>query len=496
MAMGRGRGSAPPWGADGLLPGEAEDRRFRVLGRLGDGGSASVLACEDLRGGREVAVKLAKPGAREGSLVAREAKVLRAMDTTGCTPKVVHVDRARGQQYIAMERCGQNLAEHLQAASSAGGGGLGEAAALDFGAHMLYCLAAVHWKGYIHRDVKPANFVLRMAPPGGNTPGSGSPGEARWDVLLIDFGLAKKYVTNQWDVLPERPQAEFRGSKTYAPIAAHLKRDLSRRDDLWGLLFSLVELLHGRLPWREAGGRGDSMTWEQVRVLKERCMENLDLLTTPHPLPSPLRGMAEHLQSLTFAQEPNYELLMQLLSRGRCPDLNERPPPVLSAAFDSSLYGTGGKKPAAAVAAAQKRRLSAGVSVEGPNKRLAAATGDLEERRLSSGENLTGTPSHDPGRAPDSTQFNPELPAETGGSRRELCVTARENLCAVSLRDSYDVITDVMQRQVQSQGREATKHWLHDLGAFTAFLAQPAAPPDPAAPDPQRRPPDPRRPRY
>ncbi len=55
------------------------------------------------------------------------------------------------------------------------------------------------------------------------------------------------------------------------------------------------ELLHGQLPWREAGGRGESMTWEQVRELKELCMGDFERLTAPHSLPGPMLGMAEHL---------------------------------------------------------------------------------------------------------------------------------------------------------------------------------------------------------
>ena len=511
------------WGADGFLPGEAHDRRFRVLGRLGDGGSAAVLQCADSRQpcprapGRplQVAVKVAKPGAREGSLVAREAKVLRSLGTTGCVPKVFHVDRAKGQQYIAMELCGKNLAELISAPGQQAGG-FGEALALELGQHMLYCVAAVHFRGYIHRDIKPANFVVHRG-SGGSGGGAGQGGER---VLLVDFGLARKYTTKGGGLQPERPEAEFRGSKSYASIAAHLGRDLSRRDDLWGVLFIVVEMLHGQLPWREAGGRGESMTWEQVRELKERCMDDFEQLTAPHPLPGPLLGMAEHLAGLGFADEPDYDYLMQILSGGRVSDLSEWPAP-LPAGWE------GGAAPPGDGGTALKRGRSPGASPgilgEGPSKR--PPTHDLEERQLSSGDLTPAgrrTPAHpgvftagerrlssgdaagEAGRGGSQPSWAPEAapapgPAARpgpGATRQQLCIAARENLCAVSLRDSYDVITDVMRRQAQrspagSEGGAAAQRWLDDLRAFAAGLLGPPRAPAPFAP--RREPPhDPR----
>jgi hypothetical protein len=44
----------------------------------------------------------------------------------------------------------------------------------------------------------------------------------------------------------ERETARFRGSSAYASVNAHEERDLSRRDDLWSLLYVLVEFLQVR----------------------------------------------------------------------------------------------------------------------------------------------------------------------------------------------------------------------------------------------------------
>ena len=47
----------------------------------------------------------------------------------------------------------------------------------------------------------------------------------------------------------------FRGTIRYASLNAHYGRDLSRVDDLWSLLYILVEFATGTLPWNLAKDR-------------------------------------------------------------------------------------------------------------------------------------------------------------------------------------------------------------------------------------------------
>lgn len=49
--------------------------------------------------------------------------------------------------------------------------------------------------------------------------------------------------------LLQRTNAKFRGSSKYASVHALREQDQSRRDDLWSLLYVLVELVEGELPW-------------------------------------------------------------------------------------------------------------------------------------------------------------------------------------------------------------------------------------------------------
>ena len=68
--------------------------------------------------------------------------------------------------------------------------------------------------------------------------------------FIIDFGLARRYVLSNGEVRPPRESTGFRGTARYASINSHLGNELARRDDLWSLVYVMVEFTRGQLPWR------------------------------------------------------------------------------------------------------------------------------------------------------------------------------------------------------------------------------------------------------
>ena len=76
--------------------------------------------------------------------------------------------------------------------------------------HQISRLEYIHSKNFIHRDVKPDNFLM----------GLGKKGNL---VYVIDFGLAKKYRdarTHQH--IPYRENKTLTGTARYASINTHL----------------------------------------------------------------------------------------------------------------------------------------------------------------------------------------------------------------------------------------------------------------------------------
>ncbi len=150
------------------------DDRYKLFERLGEGGMAEVFRGEDLRLGREVAVKVLRAQyAAEKNFLDRFINEARSM--AGFShPHVVNVydvGRDGNRYYIVMEYVpGEDLRQQLERTGS-----LGVKQALDVGRQMAQGIGYAHRKGLVHRDIKPGNILIT---PDGH-------------VKVADFGIAK-----------------------------------------------------------------------------------------------------------------------------------------------------------------------------------------------------------------------------------------------------------------------------------------------------------------
>uniref|UniRef100_H0VV76 non-specific serine/threonine protein kinase n=1 Tax=Cavia porcellus TaxID=10141 RepID=H0VV76_CAVPO len=114
---------------------------------------------------------------------------------------------------------------------------------------MISRIEYVHTKNFIHRDIKPDNFLMGI-------------GRHCNKLFLIDFGLAKKYRDNRTrQHIPYREDKNLTGTARYASINARLGIEQSRRDDMESLGYvlmyfnrtSLICYVLKLLPWAAPG---------------------------------------------------------------------------------------------------------------------------------------------------------------------------------------------------------------------------------------------------
>jgi len=122
---------------------------------------------------------------------------------------------------------------------------------------------------------------------------------------MLDYGLARQYVTQSGEVRQPRAVAGFRGTVRYASVNAHDNREMGRHDDLWSLFYMLIEFLQGQLPWRKIKDK------DEVGRIK-RTFQHDDLLKHER-VPLEFEPFLRHIQNLTYHDQPDYDFLLTLL---------------------------------------------------------------------------------------------------------------------------------------------------------------------------------------
>ena len=193
------------------------------------------------------------------------------------------------------------------------------------GIEMINKVQEFHSRGFVHRDIKPSNFAWGKLDENNN--------ELRNHILLIDYDLAGIYRTNEFSHLSPQKDEKIVGNISFKSLAGNNFITQTRRDDLESIIYCLLYFFNVELLWEK---ENINMVYRKLnrkllrkKTLKEKERESIiskeriilefkkiiSVKKLCEGLPTEFEILLSYCRNMTFQQEPNYELMKDLLKR-------------------------------------------------------------------------------------------------------------------------------------------------------------------------------------
>ena len=207
--------------------------RYRVEGKLGEGGMGSVYKAYDLELDRMVALKVIRPELMANADIVQRFKqelLLASRISHKHILRIHDLGEGAGVKFISMAFIeGRSLAEVIQAENI-----LPLEKALDIGKQICQALAAAHQEGVVHRDLKPQNVLIDQAQC----------------VHVSDFGLAKSLESDALAATAMTAVGQVLGTPRYMSPEQVECSQVDGRSDIYSFGLMLYEMVTGDLPFQ------------------------------------------------------------------------------------------------------------------------------------------------------------------------------------------------------------------------------------------------------
>ncbi|KAL3319708.1 serine/threonine protein kinase [Cichlidogyrus casuarinus] len=280
---------------------------WELIRKIGSGSFGDIYLGVNVLNGEEVAVKMEKVSATHPQLYF-ESRVYKCLSrsSTG-VPNILYFGNDCTAKHFAlvMELLGPSLEDLFNFCDRQ----FSLKTVLLLADQMIRRVSVVHKCNFIHRDIKPDNFLMGV-------------GRNCNVVFLVDYGLAKKYADRGSNRhMPYRDKKTLTGTARYASINAHAGIEVSRRDDMESLAYVWIYFLKGQLPWQgtkvsllnsfipfidlELLRCGNTKHQKYEQIYEKKVSTTLPVLC--QGLPKEIEDYLTYCRSLRFEQCPSYE---------------------------------------------------------------------------------------------------------------------------------------------------------------------------------------------
>uniref|UniRef100_A0A6C0I2I1 non-specific serine/threonine protein kinase n=1 Tax=viral metagenome TaxID=1070528 RepID=A0A6C0I2I1_9ZZZZ len=268
--------------------------RYKLQKRIGSGTFGLVFSAKNVNTNETVAIKL-EPTAQVDTLT-HEAAVLMKLSGIPGIPNLRYYGVPDHNRYMAIDLLGKSL----QTVSSDYKKSVPIGIVGMYAKQMVQIIQAVHERGFVHRDIKPPNFMT-----GGINKNESNETETHDKLFLIDFGMSRTYIDDKTNAhrCNKMRTTGIIGTPRYVSIHVHDGCEPSRRDDLISIMYVLIYLAKGRLPWKAAASP------ELVAQIKKTILPE-DLF---FEMPSSYLEIFKYLCSMSYDEAPDYSYIIENL---------------------------------------------------------------------------------------------------------------------------------------------------------------------------------------
>lgn len=269
-------------------------KEYKLLKMIGKGSFGEVYLSMHRKKKKDVAIKVQGNSGEKDSELKREYAIYMKMMKAGINekyttiPKIFEFKESTKYSVLIMELMDKSL-EDLYNENR-----FDMNTILLVGYQCITLIEQLHNIGFIHRDIKPNNFMLNSN---------------KNRLQLIDFGLSKQYEKNGAHIKIKNENGHaFIGTLRYASVNVHMKLEPSRRDDLESIGFMILYFVLGKLPWQGLKPKENQDQTQLVGSIKittnfEKLCENI---------PKCFYEYIKMCRKLEFNEKPDYEGMKKL----------------------------------------------------------------------------------------------------------------------------------------------------------------------------------------